>query len=332
MTRNLIMIVAVLVLAAGGYWFYLQREAAIEAELRAAAIVIPEQSRHGIDVIIEGREVILSGLVDDQAEAERLVALARELPGQRGVTVDLALLPSMSPYLFEARKALGGGLTGLKGAVPDREAAGRIAEALPDLDYAEVYLASGAPESGWSDAILVALAALDATSSGTLRIEDESISIWGEVEEEATLISLRQQAEGALEGYEWSINIDVTRPAIAEFVLRAEKSEGEVRLFGPMPGPASARQLTDLLGDSVAAGGPRIDIGAGAPEGWIVAALAGTEALLSLKDGVLDLKPGVLELSGTASDEETLRAAEALLIPVAAEGFEVVISVRLDTP
>ena len=336
MTRYIVIVLAVVLLLGGGYWLYSSRMSALEAELREAASSLPAQSRHGIEVTVDGRNVILTGPAHDEEEAARLVALAEALPGQGSVVDNMALLPSLSPYLFEARKAFGGGLEGLSGAVPDRADAEKLVAAFPDADMSGLFLASGAPETGWADVMVTALKALDTVTSGTLRIEDRTVSIWGEVETTAARDAI-SAAAAQTPDYDWALNIDVTRPVISSYEFRAENADGVVRAWGPVPTPDAARRLTDLIGTAGGQArdqaGQRLRVGAGAPEGWVPAVLAGVEALMSLESGTLELAPGVLELSGIAADDEKLLAAEALLMPIAGEGaYEVVISVRLNAP
>lgn len=163
-------------LVALGWWahgHHAPRMQAKVAELAAAAVA---SSVHGVQTVVSGRDIHVTGIANGQEEADALLAALEALPARRVVTSDLTILEKAAPFTLDVTKDE----AGLKatGFVPTEAARGELAGVLAEAATG-LKLASGAPE-GWLVLAKAGVAALAPLTKGAMSLADGSLTITGE--------------------------------------------------------------------------------------------------------------------------------------------------------
>lgn len=126
-----------------------------------------------------------------------------------------------------------------------------------------------------------------------------------EATEPATPAASTEAAAPAMEAQQAAPAVD---PAYAFSATR--HAGGPVTLEGAVPADASARYFAVVAGGASTSG---LTIAQGAPDSFIMNAVAGLRGLTKLEDGSLTFKDGKWALAGKAATEEALASARAEL-------------------
>lgn len=252
--------IAVLLLgvSALGLWANRHQAVRIEAEIAATSAGAVQGARHGVATQVAGRDITISGIADDEAERQALLAALEAVAGRRVVNDRLSVLPKAVPYHFGADKTEAGALAGVTGNVPSEAQRAALADALAGVPggaegVAGLQLATGAPEGqDWGALVRAGLAALGPLMQGSLRIDDSRVQITGTVdgpaEEAAVLAALAALPAGA----NGTARLEVLHPAPvapepAAYTLGYSAGTG-ARLSGQLPAGLHAAELGSALG------------------------------------------------------------------------------------
>ncbi|WP_294623344.1 BON domain-containing protein [uncultured Roseovarius sp.] len=132
-----------------GVFDFKKEDPLVEAGLQAASDRVVQEARHSVSVDVDGRDLLLRGLVDSEAEKTRLLNELRQIEGRGSVDADVEILEMVEPFRTELSRAKDGTIT-TSGFVPSEAARTRLEQVLGH-DLEDVQLASGAPLN-WTDA------------------------------------------------------------------------------------------------------------------------------------------------------------------------------------
>ncbi|MEL6979238.1 MAG: OmpA family protein [Pseudomonadota bacterium] len=264
-------------------------------------------------VAVERERIRLTGAVSDpEVAASAEATLRRRLDSSIALEIDInAPPPLLSPYRFAARKTEAQGLRLIACAAPNAAQRSVILGAVirpgaeRDRARPSCALANGAPNEAWAAAVTRALRALDPLQEGEIEISDDRVRITGFTPDGVDVAAARRAAERDWPDlYAVSIDVRETLPVVSPFAMRAVKQPGDAKLSGHAPSLERAEAWAVALDASNA-----LELGRGAPPGWIEAANAGVAELADLQVGTLSLTGREVRLSapGDASIRAQLR-------------------------
>lgn len=168
---------ALLALGVGvlGWWASGHDALRIQKFVTDRAAEVTAGSIHGAVTTVSGRDIRLSGLLNDTAEQKALMDGLMALPGRRVVTSDATVLETVAPYKMDVTKAEGLVATGF---VPTEKTRTALMATLGESAKALV-LAAGAP-AGWEAAVTAGLAALAPLDFGKMSLSDGALTISGQ--------------------------------------------------------------------------------------------------------------------------------------------------------
>lgn len=262
---------------------------------------------------LKGRDVVLKGKAADAEERDTALAVVGEVWGIRNVKDRVALLETVSPYTWWARRE--GDLIRIKGYVPDgrdrRTILGIVKAMMPELQIDDrMKRAAGAPpRETWVGAISFALNQLAQLKQGTAALVDEEISLDGEalsVESfESIKTSIAEQLPAGL-----ALKRDgVVAPPATPFAWQAQYEPGAVTMTGFVPSSdARGGVLDEARGLFESA--PIVDrtvVASGAPEDWSQVVVTVLTQLSRLESGTVSISDTEVTFEGVAADEDTAR-------------------------
>jgi OmpA-OmpF porin, OOP family len=239
-------------------------------------------------------------------------ALATQLPRGLRLTNEKVTAPVVKPYTWSA-KASGNQLV-LAGHVPNDKARDELfAIAKTSFPRSAIVdrmdVADGAVD-GWSTAAQSSLRELARLEDGGgVEIRDNQLTMTGLASDEATADAARKGVRGTLPGaYKFADQIrfrESAPKAISPYATSAVLEGGAVVLSGYAPSQAAKTSA----GESAAQRFPgkridnRLDIGAGAPDGWQRCLNGGLQGLSRLGNGRLQMTDKRLDVAATTDDE-----------------------------
>jgi OOP family OmpA-OmpF porin len=271
--------------------------------------------------VVSGREIAVTGLAHDRAQAEELAAaLTAALPDGWQLSTELTLpRPVLAPFVMRFRLEGGSARFDACAASDDAGAARILAAAraagLPG-DAAECTVAHGAPDDDWDRVAALSIAAVQGLGAGAVTVSDITVTLAPDPG------TPRAAVDAAIAGLErdlpegYRVTLPVTRDmpdagaakdGTATPTFGATRSpEGLVQIRGPLRDAMS----TDLV-DSFAAARfdpetltlalrRRSDL----PEGWSLRVLAGLDAFSRLDRGRLSVTPAMILLRGATGDPD----------------------------
>ena len=169
--------IVVLVLGVGalGWWAKGHDALRIQQLVSDRAADVVAGSLHGATTTVSGRDIHLSGILNDTAEQASLMAALQALPGRRVVTSDATVLETVAPYTIEVAKADTLTTTGF---VPTEKLRAVLATPLGD-GAKGLTLAAGAP-GGWEAMVTAGVAALGPLNKGVMSLSDSALKISGQ--------------------------------------------------------------------------------------------------------------------------------------------------------
>lgn len=213
--------------------------AGIKAEARAALY----QQRHPLAVEVDRRRVTVSGRVESEADRQSVLARVAALDGVEDVRDRLTVLPSVAP--FQARISRDAQGVRFDGHVPEA-AVGQVLvdrlglEQLPPV-------ATGAPDRGWGQAVLLGASALERMLDGDLRVVDRGISLVGSVHLPDDLKAIDRVLSSLPEGYDAALDIAVVDDGLPYSLLVSRDPRMGLRASGKLP-PETDQGLFEALG------------------------------------------------------------------------------------
>ena len=291
----------------------------IEQELTEAATA--QMLRSGASwaqVTLQGRDAVLSGKAWDEADTEAALDALRKQRGVRVVDNKAALVEKAETYVWSASRR--NQRIRLSGFVPSaamrRDILGVAKATFPGFEIVDrMALARGVPAADtWLGGISFGLTQLAGMRRGEVRLDNLTLSIVGEAEDQTALRAIRQAANNPPRGIK--INLDqLGAPAISPYVWTAQVADGKFDLAGYFPDETMQAQLV-AAAKAVARDGAVADQmqrGSGAPADWARATQAAVRALARLESGAAELRDATLLVSGVSADEAAAEAVRALL-------------------
>lgn len=225
-----------------GWWGRAHYAPFLQETVSTQARVVAATALHSVEAQVSGRDIVVTGLADDQAERARLLAGFDAVRGRRVVVDRLDVLPVAAPYSLDAA-GVEGVLT-LSGHAPSQ----LVRDLLATRATGELTLASGAPDAYWGDAALLGLAALAVFEEGTLAIRDRELAFSGLLQTPEAEAPLRAALSALPQGYSARFDLrfadDGTPPA---YTLTYGVVDG-ARVEGKRPSGVSAGALAAALG------------------------------------------------------------------------------------
>ena len=294
----------------------------------------PERFESGVDFVInalrqmsEGHAAIQGTVITLEGRAATVadftaIETTLELGAPQGLILATATVkpPLATPFTFAAEKSADGQVS-LSGYVPSAAVRKALVAKLPAVAADATVIADGNP-ADFEAAALKALSVLPLLDSGKVSYDGASWSLTGAVDtpQKAFAAESAFAATGLRSaGWTYTVNLpaaaDVAAlPVVDPYVWKAQKSaNGSITFGGFVPTEQLKRYLAGHAGSAVVDG---TALGAGAPEGFIPAAIGGLDALLAMDEGSLALTAGNWSLTGkvpTTVDryelESTLRGA-----------------------
>lgn len=263
---------------------------------------------------LEGTELTISGEVNDAASYRTLKAsLAGNLPPGISLKADRVEPPVVAPYVWTAR--LAEGQLEMRGSAPSEQAReSLIATAKRELPQVRVVdgmaPARGEPD-GWLQVAPFVLRELLHLEEGTLELRDQTVTLNGVAQREATAEDVRAKLKDSILGpYRVMERITFREPTvkpIAAYRTALSLENGVVGMVGFVPSEQARAALTSLVQARVPGARlvDQLELGAGAPPGWQRCLDIGIAALAKLGGGRLDLTIRRLLIEG-ATDSEAL--------------------------
>ena len=259
------------------------------------------------EVALDGTALSVSGLASSPRTYRTVqTALKGSLP--RGVTLKESRVrpPQVSPYTWAAK--FDGKKMTLSGHVPSEAVRGDLINAVKSaapnavVDDDQLDYADGAPEAWQSVAVLV-LRQLARLESGTASLSGVELTFNGQTGPEATADNVRQTLRGLPKSFRVADQIRFREPTIrpvVPYISIAALESDSLLLSGYVPSPAAKAAV---LGHAKAQFPSlrvidELQLGAGAPAGWLRCIEAGITALKRLGSGRARLTDRLLEVDG----------------------------------
>ncbi|MET0195163.1 MAG: OmpA family protein [Hyphomicrobiaceae bacterium] len=310
----------------------------IEQELTEAATAQMLQSGAGwAQVTLQGRDAVLSGKAWEEADTEAAVDALRKQRGIRVVDNKAALVEKAETYVWSASRR--NQRIRLSGFVPTaamrRDILGVAKASFPGFDIVDrMALARGVPAADiWLGGISFGLTQLAGMRRGEVRLDNLTLSIVGEAEDQGALRAIRQAANNPPRGIKINLN-QLAAPAISPYTWSAQVADGKFDLAGYFPDETLQAELV-AAAKSVARGGAvtdRMQGGSGAPADWSRATQAAVRALARLESGAAELRDATLLVSGVSADEAAAEAVRALLRADLPASIKLTEQIRLREP
>ncbi|CAN7438642.1 OmpA family protein [Devosia sp. LjRoot16] len=276
----------------------------------------PERFESGIDFVLEalrrmseGHATIQGTVITVDGRAATVADFAAietrlELGAPQGLILASTTVkpPLATPFTFAAEKTATGQFS-LSGYVPGAAVRKALVAGLPAVASDTTVIADGNP-ADFEAAALKALGVLQLLDSGKVSYDGASWSLNGAVDtpQEAFAAESAFAATGLrTAGWTYSVSLPgaaetAALPVVDPYIWRAQKSaNGRIAFTGFLPTEQLKRYLAGHAGANVVDG---TALGAGAPEGFIPAAIGGLDALLGLDEGTLALSAGSWSLTG----------------------------------
>ncbi len=277
----------------------------MEAEVTAGAAKAAQGTIHAITTTVSGRDILVSGIANDEAERDAILATMHDVNGRRVVRDALEVLDKAQPFTLTAVKT--DELITYSGEIPTEADRAVLAERIGDA-AGDLALKSGVPSSDWMGAVSQGLDGLDALKSGTLSIIDQDLVLKGNALTPDAEIAARAAFADLAEGYSTTYDITLLDDG-TPFSLNMVKDADSVVATGKFPENLA---VTDIVGDIDAAGIQRSilndDTGS-----FAAVARKGVQAFDVLENGVLDIVGSDVSLTGTAFTPTERSAAELAL-------------------
>ena len=281
----------------------------VERDLGARVMEDLQANHSWAKVQFDGRDGLLSGQASDEGDPGRAIQQATNIYGVRILDGKADLLRKVEPFTWSAAHT--GSKLVLTGFVPSERARKQVlATAKSSFPKAEIEdkmeLARGNPlPADWQEGVKFSLRELAALKNGKADLSDLRVSLAGEAPSSAVYKDVQTALSAGLPKM-LKIGTDkVTAPVVSPYAWLAKLAGNQVVLTGYVP---NEKVREDVVSRARKAFGKttvvdRMDVGAGAPDGFERAVLVSIDQLATLQEGAAELKGNDLTLSGVAADE-----------------------------
>jgi outer membrane protein OmpA-like peptidoglycan-associated protein len=263
-----------------------------------------------LDRMSEGRfalrdnVVTLSGVARSATDYDALLAIMAESAPQGLVLARAEILaPRAAQYSWIASKDASGKVV-LSGMVPSPEVEATLLALAGEGATETMAYASGEPNN-FAASVQIALTLMEGLSEGKVSFDGSAWLVTGTAKTAIDKSAIEADfVSRELAGAGWSMAVAVPPPAIPEvspYIWSATRVDGGITLDGYVPNTGLQRFLAVRAGDGVA---DTTELGAGAPAGFVAAASAALEAVLSLDQASASYDGTAWSLTGTAASAE----------------------------
>jgi len=295
----------------------LGEHARIEADLKERAEGALRAAGSGWALTgFDGRDGLLTGRAEDDAEPPKAVEIARKVWGVRVVEGRTELIEKIENYMWSA--ALTDGRIRLSGYVPNedmrKQVVALVGQSLPKLPADDqMRLGRGAPpKEVWLSGIGFGLKQLASLKRGTVELNNTALSVSGEAGDFPSYKGVKKALQSLPKGVKL-VSEKVTPPVVSPFTWAAKLGAGQLALSGYVP----SEKLREDIFAQVKKSFPklaivdRMEIADGAPGAWAATAAASLAGLALLTEGSAEISGERAKLSGEAGDEQAANAARA---------------------
>ncbi len=226
-----------------GLWAQSDHAKRIETTIAQEAHQSASQSIHTIKTKVSGRDILVSGMADSDAERDRIVAALKRVRGGRTVVSQLSVLERAEPYQFHGKKSEDG--ISYEGNVPTSTARLEFAS---KLGTAKLHRAAGMPDSDWPRVVFQGVAALKLIREGDFELSGRTLTVTGKVLDRAAERELRKSLALLPHGYRAKFDLETMDDGTpAEITLDFHAEEG-ARVSGKAPSGLATIHLAGALG------------------------------------------------------------------------------------
>lgn len=298
-----------MLLALGLGWYGSANNAkTMEDEITDDAAALAQGTIHAVNTRVSGRDIIVSGIANSEAERDSILAAMNGVDGRRVVRDDLRVLDTVSPFALNAAKTADGmTYSGVISTEVDRAVlVSRIGDQAGGLE-----LAAGVPDANWIGAVGNGLDALDGLPDGTLSVSDKVISLKGIALTPLVEAQAKDALEALSEGYTTDVAITTLDDGLPLNLVDDKGADASVSATGKLPAGLNLADLGGAYGEDLS-GDVQQSVLEAANTDWGGVAIQGATALNLLKTGQLRVGAESPTLSGLATPSAKSEA-EALI-------------------
>ena len=246
-------------------------------------------------IAIDGRDVTLTGIAPSEAAVRLALDAADRVFGVRVVEAKATVVPLADPYVFSA--ARDGDKVTLSGTIPSEESRAALLawakKVMPEATIVDgTTVARGAP-ANFAPAAAFAVGQLADLKKGATELAPAGYSISGDPKDLATYGRLKEALKSALPAGLKVVSDKLVAPVPTPYRFGLSTGSGKATIDGFLPDAATKAKVLDALKARFAGGvTDRVEIAAGAPNGFV-------DAILGLLPGLSRLVDGGFELSGS---------------------------------
>lgn len=307
--RKLIGGVVIVAGVVGTGWYGTANNAkTMQAEITTDAENAAQESIHPVMTRVSGRDIIVSGIANDNAERDEILARVNALDGRRVVHDDLRVLETATPYVFEASKTNDGATH--SGMIPT-EVDRAVLESRIGNDAGDLDLMAGAPDRNWTGVVGLGLNSLDALQDGALSVVDNVVTVSGNALVPEDAAAARSVMADLPDGYTADFDINVLDDGTPFRLTLNRDEDGDLTSAGKVPSTVQIADLSARLGADIDSDIEQSTL----PEnitGWADASNTGAAALAELRSGQLFILEDSLSLTGVATPAGKAAAEEML--------------------
>ena len=268
--------------------------------------------KSGGRVDLEATNLLIEGEAEDIAAYRGVkTALQTTLPQGIRLRSDKVTPPVVKPYLWSAR--LAGSQVQLTGFVPSERARDEIfaaaKKAFPKAAVVDrLQIAAGEPKD-WLQTVVAGVNKLGRLEEGSVEIRDAQFSIAGLAGDAGIADDIRRDLKADVPASFKTVDTlrvkEIPLKVVDPFTMAINAVGGVTTLTGYVPSPAVRTAILETA--KVRLAGQRIDdkleIAAGAPDGWQACAQAGLVGLGRLGAGRVQMSGRTLALTGATENE-----------------------------
>lgn len=292
-----------------GWWGSTSHAPRMEDRVREAAASAKGATIHPVETTVSGRDIVVSGLANSEAERDAILDRLKMAEGRRVVRDELGVLKMAAPYILRAVKAEGS-IT-LSGNTPTVAAQEDFATAT-GLGVDALEIAAGMPDAAWTGVGEAGVRAVGHLINGDFSLSGRDATLNGVA---ATPVEkARAMAElGALPaGYTLNDLVELEDDGTP---MRVDMDINGTELFvgdSKLPKGMAADVLTSSVGLDAELDAVTLAKIAGPTEDWADFATAGATALGALDVGELRISGKKLSLIGNATRDGRATALQSL--------------------
>lgn len=296
--------------------------------------VITGYAKHPMTVITSGRNVTVTGTLDNETDLDEMLDALRDVYLLVRVDADVNVLPSVDAYTLAIEKRAVGEID-VVGFAPSEAEKARISGVVQAMRAdapvsVNLTVAAGAPDGDWTGMVVSGLEALGHLDRGSLRVSGPQATLSGTSESVDAIQAARNSIRAAPMG-EWTERLDAKLALASPYrLLVVRNADGSVLISGNAPDAeveARFRGAAEKISSQPVSG--TLDLADGVPDdGWPDRALAAIDVLGSTESGQVSISDESILLRAAVADDDAL----ALLLPRLDDGWQHDITVNNPTP